>query len=81
MGVRRLRAAKARIFCSDERAHTLADHILISARPPSPLAMDVDSVPDAPAAPPPDAPAALTEAEAEVYDRQLRVWGVESQKR
>lgn len=26
-------------------------------------------------------PAGLTEAEAEVYDRQLRVWGVAAQQR
>ena len=39
--------------------------------------------PAAPAPPPPtrDAAAPLTDAEAALYDRQLRVWGVEAQKR
>ena len=41
-----------------------------------------DAAPSAPApAPAPGGDALLTDAEAALYDRQLRVWGVEAQKR
>ena len=39
------------------------------------------AAPAAAAPPPRDASAPLTDAEAALYDRQLRVWGVEAQKR
>jgi len=39
------------------------------------------AAPAAAAPPPRDASAPLTDVEAALYDRQLRVWGVEAQKR
>lgn len=45
------------------------------------MAIDEAAAPAAPATANPDDDALLTDAEAALYDRQLRVWGVEAQKR